>query len=492
MAIEGSLDVFQLPEILQMISGQRKTGILTVQGESDIVAVSFKDGQVVAADALNQTVEEGLGQILASQGLVSPRDFSAVTLEHEAGGKRLLDLLLERGHVHRSQLLDALRLQTYRLLLQLLRWEAGEFKFYAGEEVAYEEGFYAISVEELLIRSLEDLGDETQGDAPDLDAVYERVPGAPPVRMLEANAVPPEGGSGVWLAPEDRPFLERIDGATSARAVASACGANDYRALFTLYKLLRGGVIRAVTARQPAAARAPASPAPAGPASVQGQAPRAVAGATAAVPSGAGPPARAQAPVPAGGGRDSALPEVPADADDVVAAPQPPTRGPKVVQLRAGAPAQASGVAVFAPVLAAMALAIGILAIPWLAPRHLLLPFPWQDGSRTALERNQRAAQYLLIDRAARTYFLLEGHYPDDLQELVTLELLPASALRDPAGNSLAYATEEVSYEVQPVRGGASLPELAAREAVTGDFLLDPQFLALPDRPERAPLVLLD
>src|SRR5688500_15975344 len=87
MAIEGNLEVFQLPEILQMIAAQRKTGILTVQGESDIVAVSFKDGQVVAADALNQTVEEGLGQVLASQGLVNPRDFAAVSAEHEGGGQ---------------------------------------------------------------------------------------------------------------------------------------------------------------------------------------------------------------------------------------------------------------------------------------------------------------------------------------------------------------------------------------------------------------------
>ena len=62
MAIEGNLEVFQLPEILQMIAAQRKTGILTVQGESDIVAVSFKDGQVVAADALGTGVVLDHGQ----------------------------------------------------------------------------------------------------------------------------------------------------------------------------------------------------------------------------------------------------------------------------------------------------------------------------------------------------------------------------------------------------------------------------------------------
>ena len=247
MAIEGSLETFQLPEILQMISTQRKTGILTVQGESDIVAVSFKDGQVVAADALNQTVEEGLGQILASQGLVSPRDFAAVSSEHDGGGKRLLDLLLERGFVERGQLLEALRLQTYRLLLQLLRWDQGEFKFYSGDEVAYEEGFHAISIEELLIRSLSDLGEDGQvAGLPDLTVAYERVVGALPIRYHGSDPPVADGGTSVWIAGEDRPLVERLDGRTPVGALARETGIGHYRALFTLYKLLRAGAVRAV------------------------------------------------------------------------------------------------------------------------------------------------------------------------------------------------------------------------------------------------------
>src|ERR1044072_7200619 len=252
MAIEGSLETFQLPEILQMISAQRKTGILTVQGEADIVAISFKDGHVVAADALNQTVEEGLGQILASQGLVSPRDFAAVSTEHDAGGKRLLDLLLERGLLERRPPLEGRRLQPSRLLLQLLRWEQGDFKFYSGDEVAFEEGFYAISVEELLIRSLSDLGDDDQvGGPPDLQLAYERVPGAQPIRYLSGDGA--REGSGVWIAPEDRPFVEKLDGKTPVGVLADATGVGHYRALFTLYKLLRAGAVRAVKGGAPAA-----------------------------------------------------------------------------------------------------------------------------------------------------------------------------------------------------------------------------------------------
>ena len=151
MAVEGTLDLFKLPEILQLVSQQRKTGILTVQGQQDIVAISFLNGRIVAADALNQTLEEGLSQILLKEGMISAPDLARAVSEHQASGGRLIDLLVERRFIERPELLEALRLQTYRLLEQLLNWSQGDFKFYSGDEVSYEEGLVPISVEELLI-----------------------------------------------------------------------------------------------------------------------------------------------------------------------------------------------------------------------------------------------------------------------------------------------------------------------------------------------------
>jgi hypothetical protein len=144
------------------------------------------------------------------------------------------------------------------------------------------------------------------------------------------------------------------------------------------------------------------------------------------------------------------------------------------------------------PRLVAIVVAAALIASPWLAPRRLLLPFPWQEAMRAGVERNQRVAQYQQLDRAARTYFLLEGHYPDGLQELVARRLLTTGALVDPSGRRLAYSAEDLSYEVQPMVAGEPMSELGVREAISGDFLLDPDFLGLPEKAERPPLVLLD
>src|SRR3954451_18484926 len=192
MAVEGTLDLFKLPEILQLVSQQKKTGILTVQGQQDIVAISFLNGRIVAADALNQTLEEGLAQILLKEGVISASDLARAASEHQASGGRLIDLLAERRYVERAQILEALRLQTYRLLEQLMRWSQGDFKFYSGDEVSYEEGFEPISVEELLIHAAQHAPAPAKPrPAPALLPPPQASPGPPMAAPTPAQAAPP-------------------------------------------------------------------------------------------------------------------------------------------------------------------------------------------------------------------------------------------------------------------------------------------------------------
>lgn len=498
MAIEGSLELFQLPEILQVVAAQNKTGILTVQGENDIVAISFKDGQVVAADALNQTVEDGLGQVLASQGLVSPSDFAAVSAEYESSGQRLLDLLVDRGLLERAQLLEALRTQTYQLMLQLLRWDQGEFKFYSGDEVAYEEGFYAISIEELLIRSVTDLGEDGQAEnpLPDLKAVYERVPDGPILKVVGVDGNPelgPDGikGNEIWMEPDGCELFDSLDGATPAGDLARDRGLDDYKALFTIYQLLGAGAIRL----------APRTEVPAAPeaqltldAELAG-----LDGWDGAEDTSAGVAPGVIEEIPDSEG--SALPPV-IMPDPEEYAPygygqeEKRSRKSRSSKSRRRQERRSAGRGAAMPwshsvvQLGAAAAMVLLLATWWQVPRRLLLPFSGVSDAR--LLENQRQAQLQRIDGAARTFFLLEGHYPDDLRELIDLGLLPPRSLEDPEGRVLAYISEDTSYELQPVERGEPIAELAVREAVTGNFLLDAEFFDLPDEDDLPPLVLLD
>lgn len=407
MAVEGTLDLFKLPEILQLISQQKKTGILTVQGQQDIVAISFLNGRIVAADALSQTLEEGLAQVLVKEGMISASDIHRASAEHQSSGGRLIDVLVERRYLERAQLLEALRLQTSRLLEQLLRWNEGDFKFYSGDEVSYEEGFDPISVEELLIHAI-----QSAPPAP--------VPSAPAPAPTPRAATPA-------AAPPPRP----------AEPVAA----------------------RLPSPRPVAAPTAPALPPPHTP-----------------------PPRLAARPVP--------VPPQPAAA----AAPAVPfgeeTGVFRHMRVEPRPPAPIGAPWVGRALFGLLALLVVVVLLRM--PDSLMIPFPWQEQGREALARDQRAALYLKIDRAAKTWFLLKGSFPDRLEELVKARLLSPADLKDPEGHPLSYEASEDSYSLQPLERGKPVPGTETTEAITGNFLLDPEVLEVPPESQAAPLVLLD
>jgi hypothetical protein len=416
MAVEGTLDLFSVPEVLQLIAQQQKTGILTIQGQQDIIAVSFLNGRIVAADALNQTQEEGLSQILVSERLLTTAEAARAVAEHQAAGGRLLDLLVERNYVQRQDLLQALRIQTGRLLQQLLRWDKGEFKFYGGDEVSYEEGFVPISVEEVIVRGAE--------SAP----VAPRRPAVPPT-------------------PPAPPALTTPPAATGPRPVPVPPAPEERR---------------------------PAPPAP--------HAPPAPDTATGTRP---GLRVVRREGVPPGSPAGAAL--------SVANAPEEPdtTVSGHFRKMKVDAVEETPRTPLVVPALA-IGLALALAAALLFAPGAILLPFPWEKGEREAFAREERTSLYLKIDRAAKTHFLLEGRFPESLAQLRAAGFLSGRDLEDTQGHALQYTPGEESYTLQPLARGKPIQGTETSEAITGNFFLDPELLALPTESTTAPLVLLD
>ena len=84
--MEGILQEGALYRALIELAGDSSTGILTVQGEEEIIAFSLLEGEIVSADALNQTLEEALGELLVRRQLVAADDFGGLAAEYQAGG----------------------------------------------------------------------------------------------------------------------------------------------------------------------------------------------------------------------------------------------------------------------------------------------------------------------------------------------------------------------------------------------------------------------
>ncbi len=455
-SLEGRIEERRLLDVFLLLARRQGSGILTVQGEQEIIGLSFLGGELVSADALNQSMEERLGEILVGDGSVSPEVLANLSAEHHAGGGRVIDLLVERNYVAREVLHRALRRHIFGLCVQVLRWQRGEFKFYRGDEVAFEAGVQPLPVDELFVRAAAELGsgDLFDGELPSPETVYDRVDRLDD--SLSADTLGELLGPG--LATPDpgeqiESLLDRVNGRRSVSELATASGISDYRARLTLLRMEQADLVR----RPRSAGRAPA-----------------------AAPPAAAPPAASPTP-PA--------PPPPPSRKPAAQVSGPPPEPPAVEAPPAAAPAApaverrrriAAPAARTAPLLGAV-LALAVLLATGLAPWRLLLPMPWHADLRQALEAEREAAEFVRVDRAARTFFLLEGRFPESLTELHEPPLLPAGEL-----GGLTYSSTAGSFSLGRPGSGA-----ARTEGIAGNFLLDPEFQATSSRRE-PPLVLLD
>ena len=511
MNLEGDLSRIRLPKVLLGIGAHQATGILTVQGAEDIVAVSFVEGSIVTADALNQTVEEGLGRVLQAKGWLQGDDFQTALREYQGGSSGSLgDHLIERGLIDRDQLLEALREQTLASMMQLLGWKTGEFKFYSGDEVSFEEGFLPISVDELLVSAIDRLGERVGlvGSIPSAAGAFRQVPPRGPVQVFGKDG---DGMSaGIWVTEKQAAFLSSTDGRRAANDIARELGLNRYQAQFTLYYLTQYDLIEATgkAGREARGAAAPSAPMPGA-----GRAPAPAAAAQAAAspmaPGQAGRPPASSDRIPFGEDSQISLQppasdEAPA-SDGIMVPPDPSVRPGQIKaeifrppddleESRAGRSVQPVGAGAlldWAAAAMAVILLLALGAVMTSRPVSTLLPFPWQDNERHSAENKVRDALFQRIDRAARTFFLLEARYPDRLDELVDYGLLLSDDLQDPGAHELTYETNGVSYSIRLKSEGQAIEGLGTTEAITGDFLVDPQFLSEAAQAQ-APLVLLD
>lgn len=129
MGLEGTLRVFSLNDIFQVLGLQRKSGVLTVEGDEDTVTVSFLGGQVVSAESAARGLDNRLGSLLVRAGRLSEEQLSRLLEKQKETQQRLGFLLIRERLVTPEDLREALRLQILRIVFSSFRWTDGRFRF---------------------------------------------------------------------------------------------------------------------------------------------------------------------------------------------------------------------------------------------------------------------------------------------------------------------------------------------------------------------------
>lgn len=128
MSFTGDLEHLPIVDVIQLLHATRKSGILRVssrKGESQLV---FKDGFIVSANHLNNTVR--IGKILIDRGVITPEVLNQTLEAQKSAGhdrKPLVITMIEKGVVNERDAYKGLEQLIEMTVVEILTWKGGTF-----------------------------------------------------------------------------------------------------------------------------------------------------------------------------------------------------------------------------------------------------------------------------------------------------------------------------------------------------------------------------
>jgi hypothetical protein len=143
----GDLQDLPLADIIQIVAGSHKTGILHVNAEDGRSTIVFKNGFVVSASKPDLATR--LGQLLRRENQISEIELEMCLKEQQQTGKPLGEILLERLLVTHDQLQTLMRLQVMETVNEIVNLTEGSFSFQVHDELPPDQ--VSLSAQHLLL-----------------------------------------------------------------------------------------------------------------------------------------------------------------------------------------------------------------------------------------------------------------------------------------------------------------------------------------------------
>jgi hypothetical protein len=217
MALEGTLRDFSFADILQLISLQRKTGVLTLKNDDNVVTISFLEGCVVGSSQLNQQTEDRIGLILLKKGEITEAELEAALKHQEETLQRLGRIFIDHGIVDGDVVREALQQQILQIVYRVFRWNDGDYHFSQETSIDYDRDLMRPMAADSIIMEGARMTDEwpfIDQRIPDREIVFIKVN---PLREFEVVDVADDDGDDFGFAFSESPEEEPVMGTDEDR-----------------------------------------------------------------------------------------------------------------------------------------------------------------------------------------------------------------------------------------------------------------------------------
>jgi hypothetical protein len=248
MSLSGSLREFHLSEIVQLLSGQRKTGKLHLQQGEEETSLYFEDGRLVAVREPGLSANDPLMKFLRRVHWLSDEQLHGIETLHAESGRDLVDILLNGRYLDAEELTVLYERMTIDQLFRLLGWDNATYSFSAGDPPPSSLAL-SFSTDGLLMESVRRL-DESRRYLHELPEGHE-IPG---LREL------PDPDTS--LGEDEKELFALVDGNRTIAEVVAEAPLCDFEALEGLHSLFENGWLEVVGSREVGGVRVASKPSP--------------------------------------------------------------------------------------------------------------------------------------------------------------------------------------------------------------------------------------
>jgi hypothetical protein len=239
MALRGNLRDFSLPDVFQLVTFSRKTGVLRILREDAAQgSVWFREGEVFFASS--NWHSDPLGErLVTAQRITGQALVKALGIRsgEPADGRRLGQILVDEGYITEKVLATFVQEQIQDTIFDLMRWDDGDFDFESMPDVVDEDIGLTVSIENVVMEGSRRLDEWSR--------IKKKIPSTSVV--FKMATAPGEGTFEISLKPMEWQLLLLIDGTRTIADLATETARTDFEVSRIIYGLFSAGLLEFAT-----------------------------------------------------------------------------------------------------------------------------------------------------------------------------------------------------------------------------------------------------
>ena len=131
MPLSGDIETIPIASILQLLSNEKKTGILSVKSFGIEFQIYFDDGSII--HAIEPHRESRLGSIMMNEGLITKKNYETSLKLAMKRKQALGKVLIDEGYIQNDKLKECIYKQIQEIIFSMLCFPSGDFEFISCE-----------------------------------------------------------------------------------------------------------------------------------------------------------------------------------------------------------------------------------------------------------------------------------------------------------------------------------------------------------------------